>query len=103
LHQIAAGNVAHDGRIEVVYGDAAEFSFPREPLVVYFFNPLPEPGLREVVRHLEVSVREFPRPVYVIYINPVYEGTAFRASAFEKIGGTHQYSVFRGVQVALSL
>lgn len=94
LHQIAVGNVAHDGRIELICGDAAQFSFPREPLVVYFFNPLPETGLREVVRNLERSVRESPRQVYVVYINPVYERTAFGAS-FEKLGGTHQYSVFR--------
>ena len=96
LHEIAAGNVAHDARIELICGDAVAFAFPPEPLVVYFFNPLPEAGLREVVRHLEGSVREFPRPVYVIYINPVYEQTAFSSSAFEKLGGTHQYSVFRG-------
>jgi SAM-dependent methyltransferase len=96
LHEIAVGNAAHDGRIELVCGDAAGFVFPREPLVVYFFNPLPQAGLRKVVRNLEHSVRESPRPVYVIYINPVYERTAFASSAFEKLGGTHQYSVFRG-------
>ena len=102
LHEIAAGNVAHDGRIELICGDAARFAFPREPLVVYFFNPLPETGLREVVRNLEVSVREGPRPVYVIYINPVYERTAFGSFQFEKLGGTHQYSVFRSGEVALT-
>ena len=102
LHEIAAGNVAHDGRIELIRGDAAEFAFPLEPLVVYFFNPLPEMGLREVVKNLGGSVRESPRTVYVIYINPLYEGTAF-GSGFEKIGGTHQYSVFQSVQVALTL
>jgi hypothetical protein len=100
LHEIAVGNVAHDGRIELICGDAAGFGFPLEPLVVYFFNPLPETGLREVMRNLEGSVREGPRPVYVIYINPVYERTAFGSSGFEKISGTHQYSVFRSVEVA---
>jgi len=102
LHEIATGNVAHDGRIELICGDAAGFAFPRDPLIVYFFNPLPETGLREVLRNLEVSVRELPRLVYVIYINPVYEQTAFGSSGFEKIGGTHQYSVFRSVEVALT-
>ena len=95
LHEIAAGNVAHNARIELICGDAVEYAFPLEPLVVYFFNPLPEMSLRDVVKNLERSVHESPRPVYVIYINPVYERTAFGSSAFEKLGGTHQYSVFR--------
>ena len=95
LHEIAARNTAQDSRIEPHCGDAAEFRFPLEPLVVYFFNPLPEAGLRKVVGNLEASLRESLRPVYVIYLNPVHEGIVFASTAFRKFAGTQQYSLFR--------
>jgi SAM-dependent methyltransferase len=97
LHEIAKQNVAQDGRIELRCGDAAEFTFPLEPLVIYLFNPLPEAGTSEVVEKLQTCLREFPRPAYVIYVNPVYEQTVFRSFPVEKIGGTHQYSLFRSL------
>jgi len=67
-------------------------------LIVYLFNPLPEAGTKEVIQTFQNSLREFPRPGYVLYVNPAYEQTAFGSSGFEKIGGTHQYSLFRSVQ-----
>lgn len=94
LHAIAEENVAQDARIELECGDAAQFVFPAEPLVVYFFHPLPEPGFRDVVGNLQTSIRELPRPVYVVYANPVYQA-ALRESGFEKIASTHLYSIFR--------
>ena len=83
------------GEIRAVCRDATEFSFPNEPLVVFLFNPLPETGLRKLIENLEGSLRESPRPGYVIYANPVFAEIVAGCSALAKIGGTHQYSVFR--------
>jgi SAM-dependent methyltransferase len=102
LHEIARQNVAEvtvresiQPPVELKCGDAAQFSFPLEPLVVYLFNPLPEVGLRKVIRNLDASLRESPRPAYVIYINPVHEQTLSSAVAIRKFWGTHQYSLYR--------
>jgi SAM-dependent methyltransferase len=84
------------GDIHAVCVDASEFSVPAEPLVLFLFNPLPETGLRKVVGNLEVSLRLHPRPAYVIYASPVFEEVFNGRSTFIKIGGTYQYSVFRG-------
>src|SRR5215510_5070876 len=69
LHAIARQNVAEvmaresiKPAIELQCGDAAQFRFPPEPLVVFLFNPLPELGLWNVVRSLDASLRENPRP-----------------------------------------
>jgi len=75
--------------------DASEFSFPAEPLLILLFNPLPEAGLRKLVGNLEASLREIPRPAYLIYVNPVFEEILSSNSRFTKMSGTHQYSVFR--------
>ena len=79
--------------IESRSGDACDFVFPPEPLVLYLFNPLPESGLAQVVNSLEVSIRENPRPVYVLYHNPLLD-QVLAATRLRKIGGTNQYSVY---------
>jgi SAM-dependent methyltransferase len=96
LHQIASGNAERVSRqaIELNCGDAAQFSFPSEPLVIFLFNPLPEAGVRSVVRKIETSLQESPRPVYLIYVNPEHEKIVCALSQLKKFGGTHQYSLF---------
>jgi SAM-dependent methyltransferase len=80
---------------ESILADAREFELPPEPLVLYLFNPLPERALSEVLQRLEKSLARVPRPVWVVYHNPLRE-TALGASGFlKKAGGTLQYSVYR--------
>jgi SAM-dependent methyltransferase len=83
------------GDIQAVCGDATEFSLPAEPLVVFLFNPLPEAELKKLVGNLEYSLREHSRLAYVIFANPILEKVVSSQSRFTRIGGTHQYSVFR--------
>ena len=80
--------------IESILGDACEFAFPPEPTVLYLFNPLPEPGLARMISNLEQSLREHPRPVFVLYHNPRLEHALTRNEVFKRIAGTHQYSIF---------
>jgi SAM-dependent methyltransferase len=83
------------GEIQTVCGDATEFSFPAEATLIFLFHPLPEAGLTKLVGNLDTSLRENPRPAYVIYVNPVFERIVAGCSRLTKMGGTHQYSVFR--------
>ena len=83
------------GEIQAICADATEFVFPNEPLVVFLFNPLPEPALEKLAGNLDTSLRDEPRPAFVIYANPVFESVVAGCSAVAKIGGTHQYTVFR--------
>jgi Histone methylation protein DOT1 len=84
-------------QIEAVCTDACEFVLPDTPLVLYLFNPLPEAGLQRVLRKLELSLEQSPRPLWVVYHNPLME-TALGTSGFlETAGGTPQYSVYRAM------
>ena len=102
LHRAAEENIRvyHSAtqqckQIEAVLADAREFELPEEPLALYLFNPLPERALSEVLQRLKKSLKRVPRPVWVVYHNPLLEG-ALNASGFlEKAGGTLQYSVYR--------
>jgi SAM-dependent methyltransferase len=105
LHQIAQENLGRYKSesqkcftLEAVCGDATNFSFPAEPLVLYLFNPLPESGLRRVITNLDRSLSAYPRAVYVLYHNPLLEEALSGSTRLTKIGGTQQYSIyaFRG-------
>jgi hypothetical protein len=82
--------------IGAVCGDAREFVFPPGPLVLYLFNPLPERGLRKVIGNLEGSLREDPRPVYLLYHHPLLAEVVTENGMLCKVGGTEQYSIFAG-------
>jgi SAM-dependent methyltransferase len=101
LHAVAQENISK-GKSEAwkctavrsVCQDARQFEFPAEPIVLYLFNPLPPAGLREVLQHLEDSLRTHPRPVWVIYHNPLLEPVLAGCPALRKISATHQYCVY---------
>jgi len=101
LHRVAKGNIdkyKSDSQqcfaIDCILGDAGEFAFPPEPTVLYLFNPLPESGLATMISNLERSLREHPKPMFVLYHNPLLQQVLTRSAAFKRIGGTHQYSIF---------
>jgi SAM-dependent methyltransferase len=82
-------------QIESVIADAREFELPGEPLVLYLFNPLPERALFDALQRLGKSLAKTPRPVWVVYHNPLLETTLGASAFLEKAGGTSQYSLYR--------
>jgi SAM-dependent methyltransferase len=101
LHQIAVENLSRYTSesqkcktLEAICSDAADFPFPVEPLVLYLFNPLPEPGLRRVIARLDRSLSDHPREVYVLYHNPLLERVLSASRFLTKVGWTQQYSVY---------
>jgi SAM-dependent methyltransferase len=104
LHQIAQENLrqykSESQRcfaLESICSDATTFPLPEEPLLLYLFNPFPEAGLRRVIANLEQSLNAHPRPVYVLYHNPLLERVLQESAALHKIGATHQYSAFQSL------
>jgi SAM-dependent methyltransferase len=101
LHQIAQENLAKYEsesqqcfQLEAVCGNAVDFSFPAEPLVLYLFNPLSQSGLRQVMASLHRSLSAHPRSVYVLYHNPLLEQLLAQSAELTKMGGTEQYSIY---------
>jgi len=83
--------------IETVCGDARRFVFPADPVVLYLFNPLPEPGLVQLMANLADSLAHHCRPVFVLYHNPLLEGVVAGIREFHKVQGTNQYSIYANV------
>ncbi len=102
LNQIAHENLARYQNnsqkcfaIESVCADASSFPLPAAPLILYMFNPFPELPLRRVLGHLVEGLDGHPRPLYVLYHNPVQEHVLTENPHFHKIAEKPQYSIFR--------
>jgi len=102
LHRAAEENIRAyrqstgcGGQIEAILMDACEYVFPETPLAVYLFNPLPEAGLRRVIGRLEESLVKAPRPVWIVYHNPVLDPAVSGSQMLERVGGNELYSVYR--------
>lgn len=80
--------------MESICADATDFVLPDEPIVLFLFNPFPESGLRRAIANLQRSLRDNPRVMYLLYHNPVLEHVLGESVWLEKIGGTHQYSIY---------
>jgi SAM-dependent methyltransferase len=97
LHTIAVGNVTRytaarqqqeGGRVapmKIVLADAARYSFPSGPLVVYLYHPFCRPVLEQVLRNLESSLAAEPREAAVIYINHELHDALDRAPFLERV------------------
>ncbi len=84
--------------VESVCGDARDFVFPAEPTVLYLFNPVSETILREMIGKLEKSLVERPRPIHILYHNPLLEGVLTESRVLRKTSGTHQYSIYEAIR-----
>jgi len=110
LHRAAEENIANYRsttqqctQVESVCADASEFDLPEGPLLLYLFNPLPEAGLNGMLENWEESLRQHPRPLYVLYQNPLLCHVLEGSTSLRCRGGTRQYSIHtnaneRGIQ-----
>jgi len=81
-------------QIELRLGDARDFEFPNEPLLVYLFNPFPEFVVRRVLGNLEESIRRHPRPVYVAFHNNVYADVFTSVPSLRKVAESPAYVIY---------
>lgn len=72
-------------RVELRVEDAEDFEFPDDPLVVYLFNPFPQPVVESVMSKLEESLSRTPREVAIVYMNPTAAAAVRQSTIFRRI------------------
>lgn len=102
LHRVAEENIlnfaatqAQAPQIQSFCIDARDFQFPDSPLVVYLFNPFPEPIFAAVLKNLRESWQAKPRPVFIAYRYPESERLLSESDWLEKIAGAEQWVVYK--------
>lgn len=84
-------------KLEAVCADATTFPFPAEPTVLYMANPFEGVVMEKFLSHVENSLREHPRPFFVLYRNPKYASFWDKSKHFLKVSATEMFVVYKGV------
>jgi SAM-dependent methyltransferase len=99
LHEVAKDNLARIDAatlacrdVRFVCADAAEYAFPRGPLVVYLYNPFDATMLARVLARLGARARG---ELALVYHTPVERDLIEAHPAFELVGEERSGAVFR--------
>jgi SAM-dependent methyltransferase len=66
-----------------LFNDATTFQIPENTSVFYFFNPFGIDILQKVIQNIKESLKQNPRKIYCIYLNPKYK-SVFDNSGFKQ-------------------
>jgi hypothetical protein len=79
--------------------DAQEFEFPKEKMVLYFFNPFGEDVLRTVLKNLGRSLNSCFRDVIVVLDTPIHARIADEMPHLSFVGEGYWYRLYRSRDV----
>lgn len=85
--------------LEIVWGDAAQFQVPDDPIVLLVHNPFNEVVMKAVVENLLHSLERVPRPATVIYGNPLHDEVWSRTTLLTKAASVHDHDGQLGFSV----
>ena len=81
-------------QVHFVQRDAVEYEFPLMPLVLYLFNPFSDVVLRQVLSNLSDSLKQKPRPIFIMYYMPEFSGAFVDFPEFRKIATSRDWVIF---------
>ncbi|MEP7229092.1 MAG: class I SAM-dependent methyltransferase [Ginsengibacter sp.] len=67
----------------VICDDAVNYKLKDDENVFFFFNPFDEIVMLEVVKNIRFSLKENPRHIHIVYVNPVHK-EIFLSAGFEE-------------------
>jgi hypothetical protein len=94
IHRYAGGR-RRCTRIESVNLDVADYKFPADNLVVYFFNPFGHSVMETVLTRLDASIEEHPRDVIVVMLLPEFAYLVTRSRHLRSFKQTPRYHIYR--------
>ncbi len=68
----------------VIHANAVDYKIESDTNVFFFFNPFDEVVMLAVAKNILKSLKENPREVYVVYLNPLHK-EIFLSAGFEQI------------------
>lgn len=102
LCAIAKENIAHiparsraAASIECHYGDATAYKLPGGSLVCYFYNPFNEVLMQVMVERLRETLRNDPRDIYVVYVNPLHRILFDSEGSWKVVQESEKHVVYR--------
>jgi SAM-dependent methyltransferase len=66
-------NLYNDVTVEVLLQDAGTYAIPATVTTIFMFNPFDAVVMENVVERIDESQRLYPRPIKILYANPVWK------------------------------
>jgi hypothetical protein len=98
LSNIAAAKLFPETRchnIDATLASVLSFDIPKDPLVVFMFNPFNPDVMKPWLERLQQSVAEAPREVWIVYVNPQHR------EVFESVSDLHEVEMGNLAQLKL--
>jgi SAM-dependent methyltransferase len=102
LQQTAQRNIAsyrpaarQCSAVEALHGDAAEYTLPDHPAILYFYNPFDAVIMERVVARATASWRANPRDLRAIYVDPRHRQVFDARPEWELQSAARGYAVYR--------
>lgn len=70
-------------QFDIIADDAANYKVKEKDTIFFFFNPFDETVMLAVVKNILKSLREKPRSIFVVYLNPVHKEIFLSAGFIE--------------------
>ena len=72
-NQLIYSKKNNESTFSFLFEDATKYQIPNDAEVFYFFNPFGENILQLVINNIKESLKQNPRTIYCIYLNPKYK------------------------------
>jgi hypothetical protein len=73
-----------DATFKIIHADATTYDIEKDDNVMFFFNPFDEVVMEQIIINIRQSLRNYPRKIYVAYINPVHK-ELFEHNGFKEV------------------
>ena len=70
-------------KFNIICDDVVNYKIEEDQNVFFFFNPFDEVIMLKVVKNILLSLKEKPRKIYIMYVNPVHK-EIFLSTGFEE-------------------
>ncbi|MCB1734738.1 MAG: class I SAM-dependent methyltransferase [Gammaproteobacteria bacterium] len=95
--EIYRGEAQKTDAFEVVCDDATRFPLPDGPLLIYMYHPFGDQVMRRVIENIERSAAENPRPIRIVYMNPVHQGGYRDSKVLREVAEDPHFKVYQYV------
>ncbi|MDZ4728159.1 MAG: class I SAM-dependent methyltransferase [Leptospira sp.] len=95
INILAKKKILSSEQIQLITGNAAEYSLDRNIDIVYLANPFDQTIVEKVINNILTSNKNNPRKIFIVYMTPLHE-ELFQEDKFELLYKFNSdYSIFR--------
>ena len=109
LHQIALKNIRkfRSSRqkcrnISNLCADATSFALPPDNTVLFLYHPFRAPVMTRFLAHLEQSLADSPRELYIIYVKPVFNDLLMNTQWLTLLAMADSFAIYRHIPASMT-